>query len=247
MTSCTRPSGFKPASELTSLSGDSYDDDTTTYPGAPEICGDNRDNNQNGQTDETCCNVSVSVYPNAVWPQSAGSTQTTATITVSLINSAPSEGCTVNLSVEPVNLSGGHNHGGTRPKGKITDSSGNVRSSLILNNTESSVMLKYTSSEVSGEEKITAKLDEKIISETTIRVRVPGLEGMPQSGIGAWRLTGSYGEAGVISQHFENHYGTPSTKARIGAMARDYFEVTGVAIGINDMSLELGGLFDIYK
>jgi len=34
-------------------------------------------------------------------------------------------------------------------------------------------------------------------------------------------------------------------KTRIAAMAADYYEETGIAIGINDMSLPWGGLFDI--
>lgn len=33
---------------------DCDDNDASTYPGAPEICGDNKDNNCNGITDESC-------------------------------------------------------------------------------------------------------------------------------------------------------------------------------------------------
>jgi hypothetical protein len=50
-TSCTRPAGYKVASELTAISGDCNDQDVNIHPGATEIC-DNVDNNCNGPIDE---------------------------------------------------------------------------------------------------------------------------------------------------------------------------------------------------
>lgn len=42
------------ASELTAISGDCSDSDTAIHPGATEVCGDGKDNNCNGTTDEGC-------------------------------------------------------------------------------------------------------------------------------------------------------------------------------------------------
>ncbi len=49
--SCTRPPGYKTASELTATSGDCNDGSAAVNPGAPEAC-DGVDNNCNGQSDE---------------------------------------------------------------------------------------------------------------------------------------------------------------------------------------------------
>jgi hypothetical protein len=51
LTQCTRPVGYKLASELTATSGDCNDNDASIHPGATEVC-DGVDNNCNGQTDE---------------------------------------------------------------------------------------------------------------------------------------------------------------------------------------------------
>ena len=240
LTQCERPSGYKLASELTSTSGDCNDDAPTINPSAQEVCGDGIDNNCNGEIDEGClkCEISITANPNAVWPKNAGSSQTTSTITVSLTSPAPPEGCTVNLSIEPVANSGGHsNHSGTRPKGKITDSSGNVISSVNLSNAENSAVVKYTSSEVGGEERIIATVTGGDESEAKIKVRVPGLGSMGESD--AWRLTGQ------TTNHPVNHYGTYTTIGNIGNMAADYYQQFDATLGINDMSLPDGGMFDI--
>lgn len=82
--------------------------------------------------------------------------------------------------------------------------------------------------------------------ERPLDVGVQGLEQMPMSGNGYWRLTGSYGQPGVTSKHIANHYGTSSTVGTLSLIAWRYFEDTGGdSLGINDMSLPKGGLFDI--
>jgi hypothetical protein len=97
----------------------------------------------------------------------------------------------------------------------------------------------YHPSEVSGKETVTAEASGFPKAEAKVIVQVPGLRQMPASGLGAWQLTGAR------PQHPGNHYGTPETVTRIAAMATDYFELYGESIGVNDMSLEWGGLFDI--
>ena len=53
--SCTRPTGYYVASELTATSGDNDDNDSTVYPSSPELC-DGKDNDQDGEVDEGCEN-----------------------------------------------------------------------------------------------------------------------------------------------------------------------------------------------
>lgn len=81
----------------------------------------------------------------------------------------------------------------------------------------------------------------------TINVGVRGLEQMPESGNGYWRLTGAYGQPDVKSLHFWNHYGTSSVTGALSLIAWRYFEETERSMGINDMSLPKGGLFDIHN
>ncbi len=53
-TSCTRPAGYKVASELTATSGDCNDNNANIRPGVPEVCGNGVDDNCNSQIDEGC-------------------------------------------------------------------------------------------------------------------------------------------------------------------------------------------------
>ncbi|GAB4536926.1 MAG: hypothetical protein Fur0020_05270 [Thermodesulfovibrionia bacterium] len=174
----------------------------------------------------------MSSNPYEVWPQGTGGL-TTAEITISTIRPASYNGCKIDLRVEPVEDSGGHMHDGARPHGRITPSTITIPACTMGIST-----VTYTSSEVSGEEGIIAEVNGQRVGEAMVNVRVPRLVAL--GGGDTYRLTGG------TSTHPNNHYGTPETNARIRAMARDYFEATGIAIGINDMSLPLGGLFDIY-
>jgi len=54
---CTPPLGY------VATGGDCNDADNTIFPGAPEMCNDNKDNNCNGQVDEACANITVFILP----------------------------------------------------------------------------------------------------------------------------------------------------------------------------------------
>jgi len=61
-TSCTRPAGYKMASELTATSGDCKDDDALIYPSATEVCN-GVDDDCDGQVDEDVCFDQYYVVP----------------------------------------------------------------------------------------------------------------------------------------------------------------------------------------
>ncbi|MFZ3071966.1 MAG: hypothetical protein WA162_01840 [Thermodesulfobacteriota bacterium] len=140
----------------------------------------------------------------------------------------------MNLSVEAVPLSGGHTHYDNRPAGSLG------RNTIVFASSQTGPeSTTYTSSEVSGTEKITAVAVGGNSKEVSIDVKVPKLISLGISGQGCWRL------AGDTLLHFDNHWGTSSTVGKVSVMACDYRKKTGIAIGINDMSLIWGGVFDI--
>ncbi|MEW6324047.1 MAG: hypothetical protein AB1515_01525 [Nitrospirota bacterium] len=190
-----------------------------------------------------CRGVKVDLSPTEVWPViptggggTGGTTQVQVTATVN--EPAPPGGCTIHFRVEPVEAKG-HDHGV-----HLGDRAGTVNPATCListGETTCSDQVVYTSGEISGQEKIRATIIETAQqAEAEIMVRVPEITtNMPVSLTGAWRLTGQ------TNEHDGNHYGVQQTINAVARMAEDYFEATGVGIGINDMSLEWGGMFDI--
>ncbi len=72
---CTQPAGYYPASSLLATSGDCDDANPAIHPGAMEVCGNNIDDNCDGQQDETCCTLTLalSTIGNACPGTSSGS------------------------------------------------------------------------------------------------------------------------------------------------------------------------------
>lgn len=200
---------------------------------SPEICGNDKDENCDGNVDEGCavCEVSVKVSPSEVWPQKTGSSTTTATVIVSTTKPVPPDGCTINLKVEPVENSGGHNHNGNRPKGTLD------HDTIIIPGSTSIVeSVKYTSSEVAGEEKVIAEVNVKKVGEAIIYVKVTDLYSMPG---------GNYRFTGQRTAHPDNHYGRYYTVVNTRLLSEKFYKWFIAMLGINDMSLKWGGLFDI--
>lgn len=177
------------------------------------------------------CEISVRVSPSEVWPKETGG-NTQASVVVSSTKPAPPEGCTVILKVEPVENSGGHSHGGNRPKGTV-----NPTTITIPGGSLAAVSATYNSSEVSGEEKIKAEVKGETKSEATIKVLVPGFLELGEGD--------GYALIGQTSSHPQNHYGTENTLYSLLDIAGVYYETEKGTLRINDISLEWGGLFDI--
>lgn len=199
----------------------------------------------------SCGDIRMSVNPETVRPANAGQDNLTKSVMgIGLSKPAPSSGCDIRLRIEPVEGTGGHDHIGNR-----NSHIGSLSSNFVLfveGETDTSV--EYTSGVVAGTEKILAELMDasgNVMSTRTISidVKVPGLE--PLSGGYTYNLTGNSGQTttgscyGHAIEHAGNHYGQLYTIGYVTSIALDYYVETNQKLGINDMSLMWGGLFDI--
>lgn len=203
---------------------------------------------------EAACpkSLSVNVMPQSVIPPLIRNGDTVATVeavvkTCPAQSGSPPASVTVTLTVTPptqaTEEAGGHAHNTARLKGTLRDQNGQPAAGCVVDSFDAQGMgtckVTYHPSQVSGVETIIAEADGFPKAQAKVTVQVPNLIPMPESDIGAWRLTG------VEPPHPGSHYGTLETLDRIRAMATDYFTLHGESIGVNDISLIWGGLFDI--
>jgi hypothetical protein len=197
-----------------------------------------------GCPEEQICEIEVMVNPSEVLPKIKGIAGK-ADIVATLLKPVPNKSCVVELSVMPEDNTGGHSHVGGRPTGTLSSS----RIEFSAGETGAK-QVKYNSGEVAGTEKIRAKLSgSDKYEEFPINIRMPGLSSLGSSSY--YRLTGSSGttSAGACPghpiEHPDNHYGTHDTVENTISLAKDFYKNLKATLGVNDMSLEWGGLFDI--
>jgi hypothetical protein len=121
-------------------------------------------------------------------------------------------------------------------------------------------VVEYEASEVGGEEEIIVSSSRaQANAKVKIAVRVGGLKNLANISSNFWRLTGNKGRTnynkcpGTLIQHLENHYGTDFLVDSLQVAVFDFFRWSKtpegggeyLVLGINDMSLAMGGLFDI--
>jgi hypothetical protein len=99
--------------------------------------------------------------------------------------------------------------------------------------------VNYFASEVGGKETIVARATNFVDAEKKITVGVPGLENLRNISTNFFRFKGA------LPAHPDNHWGTSNAITATQLMALDFFERHGATLGINDMSLHLGGMFEI--
>jgi hypothetical protein len=95
----------------------------------------------------------------------------------------------------------------------------------------------YQPSQASGVETIVATAPDFNEARATIRVAVPNLVDLISTNF--YRLTGQ------TALHNANHWGTLTTTDNIQRLALDFFAILDATLGINDVSLPSGGIFDI--
>jgi hypothetical protein len=167
---------------------------------------------------------------------------------------------TVEIKSSAVEGSGGHSHIGNRPTGRFIDG----KYELISLSKASGQIIQtcYQASICGGEEYVSARifgLTPAIADSHLVVVRVPGLINFANISSDNWRITGNIGPTsykkcrGTEIHHPDSHYGTYNTITQLQNAIQDFYDWSGseegggkyLALGINDMSLIYGGLFDI--
>jgi hypothetical protein len=114
------------------------------------------------------------------------------------------------------------------------------------------INLNYTASQVSGSYLITASLigNLSICDTILLNVQVPGLVDLGTSTY--WKLKGTDSEYG--KNHLSNHWCQPSMRDSLIAVIREFYSWSEtdegggapIVLGINDISIKWGGVFDIH-
>ena len=175
-----------------------------------------------------------------------------------IVTSCPPQGgtpppsVTVQFSVQAPTASdeaGGHTgpHSGPRPKGTLDTPSCVVTRFDSQGMGSCDVPVTYRPSEVSGVETILAQATDFPNATAKVRVEVPGLVNLAAFQTTFFFLTGQTPE----HPDPDNHWGTTGTVTNIQRVALDFLQFSCetlracATLGINDMSLHLGGVFDI--
>jgi hypothetical protein len=159
-------------------------------------------------------------------------------------------GVDVSTSSDVTPQSGGHNHDGDRPKGKLVATQGNPGGAVSTVNggntlsgvTDSSGIFWFTfgAEQASGEHKITATCTGCIASaQNTVKAEIQGVMKLGDDKT----CTMTYCLQGGVT-HTDNHYFTGAAMTQIVKLAADYKKKYGELLKINDSSLIKGGLYD---
>lgn len=153
-------------------------------------------------------------------------------------------------SITPRAFSGGHDHNdSSRPKGSLDRLTGNTGAD------GQQFLLNYTAPEFAGVTDFEADCAAPVPGYTcipgTFQFTV-GNNGLVDLGPAMdYELTGSFGQAGVSSMHTNNHFATASFAAKLRALATTYYlkyqASSSPKLRYNDISLEGGGLFDVFN
>jgi hypothetical protein len=142
----------------------------------------------------------------------------------------------------------GHAHAASPPQslwGSIGNGGVEDTCEIVIDassNGEGECTLPYQASRVAGPVKLVGTVDgETAEDEKTIDVQIPGL--VPLQGSSLYFLTGNTSPQGM--RHPDNHHARPSTIVIMQKIALLFFQATNARLGVNDMSIEWGGIFDI--
>ena len=162
-------------------------------------------------------------------------------VTVSVIDAAgtPVPNVDVTLTLHAREGSAGHDHAGGKPTGIYQTLAHDPLPEGVINTGASGVAkLYFVASEVSGPVQLEGTSVNARPDTATVQVGIPGLAAMPPGP--HYLFTGA-----VKGQHSDNHYGTPAALAAFRQFADSLNQWIGEPLGINDVSLPQGGLFDV--
>ncbi|NUP70005.1 MAG: hypothetical protein HOQ16_02180 [Gemmatimonadaceae bacterium] len=165
--------------------------------------------------------------------------RTTVTVAVTDAAGAPVPNVDVRLALHARDGSAGHEHLGDKPTGIYQTLSHEPLLAGTVNTGPSGVAkLYFVAPEASGPVQLEGASAGAAMDTMTVQVGIAGLELMPPGA--------SYAFTGAVSgRHTDNHYGTPAALAAFRQFADSLHQWIGEPLGINDISLEQGGLFDV--
>ncbi len=189
---------------------------------------------------------SVTLAKSEVYPaKTSGDNRTTVRAQINgggTQNGAGLGGKLIQFTSLPIELSGGHKHTGIRPIGTFNPPS-------CMTDDSGSCSVDYYASEVAGTETISAILNGNPIQQDSkdLTVKVPDLADMSGAVLAFFGVTGDqiYDLVGQLGSHPSNHFLNASSQLAIFGVAYDFQNEFHARLGLNDMSLESGGLFDI--
>lgn len=162
-------------------------------------------------------------------------------VTVSVVDGAgaPVRNAAVTLSLMAHEASSGHDHTGGKPTGVFqTLERASLEVGPIGTGASGVAKFYYVASEVSGPVTIAATSPNAVRDTATVSVKVPGLVAMPPGT--SYVFTGA-----IPNRHTANHFGTPQALEAFQEFADSVSVWIGEPLGINDISLADGGLFDV--
>ncbi len=165
--------------------------------------------------------------------------------------STPKAGVTVGFGVAVEPNTGGHAHGdlgsSPRPKGKLSKQSG-------ITDTNGEIKLTFFADEPAGLHAVVADCTPAGCGNKAthvVKVKVPDLIHIPPdygSTPPRYVLVGNVGDASnnyQVFNHKHTHYLTEQSFANLDALIDTFISLGWGQVGINDASLEWGGMFDI--
>jgi hypothetical protein len=162
-------------------------------------------------------------------------------VTVSVVDAAgkPVPRSEVTLSLQARETSAGHEHAGGKPTGIFqTLGKEHLADPTIDTGPSGVAKLFFVASEVSGPVLLEAMSANASRDTATVEVKISGLISLRPGT--RYAFTGA-----VAKRHTDNHYGTPAALAAFRQFADTLYTWIGEPLGINDISLEQGGLFDV--
>lgn len=145
----------------------------------------------------------------------------------------------VTLSLRAHESSAGHAHTGGKPTGIFeTLQRAPLGPGPISTGPSGVAKLYYVASEVSGPVTIEGASPSSAPDTVTVSVKVPGLIAMSPGA--SYVFTGA-----IANRHTANHFGTPAALEAFKEFADSVSAWIGEPLGINDISLPDGGLFDV--
>ena len=179
----------------------------------------------------------------------------------------PAPNLEVTLSTEAVLISGGHDgpdHPGNRPAGFFTGGVCTGQSPCTCDQSNGDCVVAgpagpqppiYNAGKVGGKETIIAQLASapSVSTSAILTVAVAPLQDFPALSnlfpFTQWKLTGqktNFCGGSELSIHPSNHWIVPKIQNKMILAIQNFFiEQGGIQVGINDLSLQNGGIFDL--